>query len=137
MTGRAFVAYVLLVVPVANTACATRYGPHGPVLEPARQAEAVRKQAETLGRGTRVVVTLIDLRKVTGILQDVSAQSLAVQTHTRTPVQSQVIQLRDIAWIEKQRMATWKKSLMWVGIGCGIGFAALAVMVAAACSGGC
>jgi hypothetical protein len=52
MTRRTFVAFVLLVALVVNTACATSYGPPRPVLEPARQAEVVRKQAEALGPGT-------------------------------------------------------------------------------------
>jgi hypothetical protein len=116
MTWRTLVTFALLVALVVNTACATKYGPPRPVLEPARQAEIVRKQAETLGPGRRVVVTFADGKTLFGTLQDVSAQSLAIRSQTRD-VPDQAFPLRDIAWIEKQRMATWKKTLMWVGIG--------------------
>ncbi|HET9387566.1 MAG TPA: hypothetical protein VFO67_20695 [Gemmatimonadales bacterium] len=133
MTRRTFVAFVLLVALAVNTACATRYGPRRPVLEPARQAEIVRKQAEALGPGTRVVVTFADGNMLHGILQDVSAQSLAIRSDTRAAGPGQAFQLRDIAWIEKQRMANWKKTLLWVGIGIG----ALLGGITAVCWEGC
>jgi hypothetical protein len=133
MTRRPFVAFALLVTLVVNAACASSGDPGfvGLVLEPGRRADVVRTQAAAFKRGTSVVITLAEGWRLTGVLQEVSGDTIVVRPPTRIPVPGQVLQLRDIVWIEKAPMETRNKVLMWIGILVG-GTMGLGAAVAAA-----